>query len=136
MLLRQALEAATVSVEFSAISVAVKSIHENDPFFEFHFTPPSLDPRGVTEVDRQSVYRLASISKLFPILAAIQTEGISLEDPITKYVPELRKLREQQPVQNKLTVPEWDDITLGDLASHMGGIPADSELTTSRGDRR
>ena len=61
------------------------------------------------------------------MLAALKFRGVSMEDPVTKYLPQLRKLKEQQAVVNDITTVDWDKITLQALASHMGGIPSDCE---------
>ncbi|KLU82226.1 beta-lactamase [Magnaporthiopsis poae ATCC 64411] len=109
----------------TAVSVAVKSIHESSPLFELHHTPSTLDPRGVKKVDANSVYRLGSISKIFPVLALLKLDGVSLDDKVTKYLPELRTLGDQASVRNVVSQVEWDEITLGALASHLSGVGAD-----------
>jgi CubicO group peptidase (beta-lactamase class C family) len=121
--LREALRNITASFNSSAVSFAVQSIHEAEPFLEYHYTPPEFG-NGVKAVDSNSVYRLASTSKLFPVLAVLKTEGMYLDDPITKYLPELRDLNKQSREQNELWTVDWDDITLGALSSHLG-TPSD-----------
>ncbi|KAL8381980.1 hypothetical protein RB595_005982 [Gaeumannomyces hyphopodioides] len=113
------------SLNRTAVSVAVKSIHECSPLFELHHTPPTLDPRGVQKVDANSVYRLGSISKIFPVLALLKLDGVSLDDKVTKYLPELRALGDQATVEDAVSQVEWDEVTLGALASHLSGIAAD-----------
>lgn len=116
----------------TAVSVAVKSIHDSSPLFELHHTPPTLDPRGVKKVDGNSVYRLGSISKIFPVLALLKLDGVGLDDKVTKYLPELRALGDQATVRDAVSQVEWDEITLGALASHLGGIGADCESPLAR----
>lgn len=115
----------------SAVSVAVKSIHEDKPLLHFHYTPPALDKKGTQKVDAKSIYRLGSISKIFPVLAVLKLDGVSLDDKVTKYLPELRKLADQQTVKDALTVVDWDEITLGALAAHLAGIGRDFALDYS-----
>ncbi|KAK0721700.1 beta-lactamase/transpeptidase-like protein, partial [Lasiosphaeria miniovina] len=94
---------------------------------EYHHTPAEAfrDPRGAQRVDSDTVFRLASMSKLFPVLAFLRLSGVSFEDPITKYVPELRKLDHEARAQTPVWTVDWESVTVGALASHLGGIAAD-----------
>lgn len=121
----------TAGFEGTAVSLTIKSIHEDAPLLDLHHTPSKADNRSVSEVDAQTLYRVASISKLFPVLAALQVAGINMDDPVTKYVPELRDLQDEQESVNDLTTISWDDITVGGLASHMGGFASDSRWCLS-----
>ncbi|RKL13042.1 hypothetical protein BFJ68_g7425 [Fusarium oxysporum] len=109
----------------SAVSVGVASIYEDKPLLDFHHTPENLDPRGVSKIDADSVYRIGSISKAYTTLAALKLKRVGMHDPVTKYVPELRKLNKQQSENNAITTVDWDKVSLQALASHMGGMPAD-----------
>lgn len=123
--LQSFLETTTSKLNVSSVSVAIKSIHEDKKLLDFHSTPPTLDSRGVKTVDGKSIYRVGSISKIFPVLAVLKLDGVSLDDKITKYLPELRGLVNQQPVRDSLTEVEWDEITLGALGAHISGISTD-----------
>lgn len=125
---------ANVTAEFegTAVSLTVSSIHEDDPLIDLHHTPPKADDRGVSEVDAQTVYRVASISKVFTVLVALQSADIDMDDPVTKYVPELRELRDQQDEVNELTAIAWDDITVGSLADYMSGFGSESKWSEGR----
>lgn len=123
--LRATLESLTANFTKSALSFGVTSIHESEPLLDFHHTPAQLDPRGVQTVTSDSVYRIASASKVFPVLATLMLNGVSFDDPITKYLPRLREIKNTVPVQNAITVVDWDEITLGSLAAHLAGLPAD-----------
>jgi hypothetical protein len=113
----------TASLDSTAISIAVKSIHENHPLLELHHTPPVLDPHGVSTVDSDTIYRIGSVSKLFAVLAVLTENKIKWEDPVTKYVPELLQLNPKS--ASSITAVDWKHVTVGALASHMGGIGAD-----------
>ena len=72
-------------------------------------------------VDTNSVFRIASMSKSFAAAAILQLRDagrLSLEDPVEKYVPELRSLRP----------PTGDSpkITIRHLLSHSEGFPEDN----------
>ena len=117
----------TAGFDGTAVSLTVKSIYEDEPLLDLHHTPTKADNRSVSGVNAQTMYRIASISKLFPALAALQVAEIYMDDPVTKYLPELRDLASQQESVNELTTIAWDDITVGSLVSHMGGFGSDSK---------
>ncbi len=50
----------------TALAIGIKSIHEEGKLFEYVYTPPEefRDPRGVQEVDSDTVFRIASASKV------------------------------------------------------------------------
>jgi CubicO group peptidase (beta-lactamase class C family) len=128
--LRDILNQMTASYNASAVAIGVKSIHEPNLLFEYAYTPPNKDKRSAQNVDSDTVFRLGSLTKVFPVLALLMLKdrGVSLDDPITKYVPELRELKRQARADSPVWTVEWDDVTLGALASHMAGIPSDCKL--------
>ncbi|KAI0854779.1 beta-lactamase/transpeptidase-like protein [Xylaria cubensis] len=110
----------------TGVSVEVQSIHEMSPMLELHYTPPVSDNTSTTNVGPETIYRIGSISKIFAVLSVLTQGTIKLDDQITKYVPELLQLRsEAVPVANDITAVNWDQVTVGSLASHMSGIGAD-----------
>jgi hypothetical protein len=88
---------------------------------------PSFDSPGVTTVDRDSVYRLGSVTKVYTVFSFLAQDGDRhFNDPITKYVPELAAISEaQRQSTDPLTVVDWEDVTIGALASQMAGIVRD-----------
>ncbi|CVK91435.1 uncharacterized protein FMAN_09542 [Fusarium mangiferae] len=74
----------------SALSIGVKSLHEDDPLFTYQWTPPNPG-EGTDKVDEDTVFRIASGSKLFTALAAHISDKIDLEASVLKYLPELNK---------------------------------------------
>ncbi|RTE83749.1 hypothetical protein BHE90_001776 [Fusarium euwallaceae] len=123
--LTEGLKALTGSFNSTAMSIGMVSLHEDEPILDIHHTPANLDARGVKEVDVDTVYRIGSVSKAFTVLAALKLSDVSMDDAVTKYLPQLRELGKQQDEQNNITVVDWDRVSLQALASHMGGIPAD-----------
>ncbi|KAH7267759.1 beta-lactamase/transpeptidase-like protein [Fusarium redolens] len=109
----------------NVISIAIKSTYEDDYLLEFASTPPKVDLRGVDKVDSDTVFRLASLSKVFPVLALLKLHKVDFDDVVTKYVPELRALKKEARKQDAVWAVDWDQVTIGALASHIGGIPAD-----------
>ncbi|KAI0430797.1 beta-lactamase/transpeptidase-like protein [Xylaria sp. FL1042] len=116
----------TAAYNTTGVSIAIQSIHEKTPMLELHHTPPIHDNTSTTNVNSETIYRVGSISKMFAVLSILTQGKIKLEDPITKYVPELLQLRnEAVPVANDVTAVNWDQVTVGSLTAHMGGIGTD-----------
>ncbi len=76
------------------------------------------DVEKKTKINGDTVFRLASISKLFTTIAIMQfwEKGkFKLEDPVTKYLPEnYRRLIKKK--------KSWEDITFRHLFTHRSGI--------------
>ena len=70
-------------------------------------------------VDRSTIYHWASITKTFTAIGIMQLRDrglIILDDPITKYVPELREVHNEY--------GSMDNITIRHLMSHSAGFRA------------
>lgn len=70
--------------------------------------------------DGQSVYRIASMSKSFASVAILQLRDagkLKLDDPVWKYIPELKGQRYS---------PDSPDITVRHLLTHAAGFPEDN----------
>jgi CubicO group peptidase (beta-lactamase class C family) len=80
---------------------------------------------GVNRVDGDSIYRMASVSKLFTVFAGLlELDSKDWERPLTDIFPEMAdfvrgKSGDLQPVYDT----QWDKITLSAIAGQMGGIP-------------
>ena len=109
----------------SGVSVGVKSTHEDNLLFNYHFTPPVLSGIGTDTIDEKTIYRVGSLSKLFPALVVLQ-ESINLDDSVLKYVPDLQNVTESP----EGSIP-WEDVTIGSLLSHLSGLATDSKCTFS-----
>jgi hypothetical protein len=94
---KKRLDEITARLNHSSIVVGVKSIHESKMLLRYTFTPPELDRSGVTKVDENTIFRLVSVSKVFPVLAILKLKdrGVDLHEPVTKYLPEIRDLNKQ-----------------------------------------
>jgi CubicO group peptidase (beta-lactamase class C family) len=82
------------------------------PLWEYHHTA-SGNVNSTKNVDGDTQFMIASITKAFTDLALLKA-GLNLDDPITKYLPELAS--STSPIK-------WKDITLRALGNHMAGIP-------------
>ncbi|KAF7561625.1 hypothetical protein G7046_g2511 [Stylonectria norvegica] len=117
--LKEGLDAETSSFKSSALSIAVKSIHEDGYLFNYHFTPPNAGS-GASSVDDHTIYRIASGTKLFTVLASLQSKSINMEDSVLKYLPDLGKSTSD----NDNTSIQWEDVTVASLAGHLSGLVA------------
>ncbi|KAF9771857.1 hypothetical protein IL306_010474 [Fusarium sp. DS 682] len=122
------LKGQTGGFNVSGVSVGVQSIYENEPFLDFHYSPPTMNLKmGAKNINASTVYRLGSISKVFTVLAALRLgeDGVlSMNDPITRWIPELSSHYSKGP-RDELDVTHWDDITVGDAAAHLSGLGGD-----------
>jgi hypothetical protein len=108
-----------------SIQVFAKSL--DTPLYQYHYTAPlfSNGSIGTKNVDGDTVFRIGSITKLFAVFGLLIERGdANFNDPVTKYVPELRDAPNTGPINSV----QWKDVTLGALASHMSGIGRDCEL--------
>lgn len=117
-----------VQANETAWAVAVFSTADEEPLYERYFTP-DYDV-GVEEVNRESVFRIASVSKVFSVWSFLMEVGDErFNDPITRYVPELGVVGGPSDgvLYDDIDHVRWDEVTLGQLASHLAGIPRDRE---------
>lgn len=109
-------------------SVEVFSGSEDAPLLSHHHTAKNLaelNSTGVAAVDSRTVYRLGSLTKVYTMLTFLAEAGDSRwNDPITKYVPELAELQAKS-TKNAVFEVDWDEITIGALASQISGIARD-----------
>lgn len=88
-----------VSPNTTSFSITLFSTNQgtasSEPFlYEYHYTAPSLksSTTGVNSVDANSVYRIGGLTEVFTIWSILIEVGDGVwNDPVTKYVPELRK---------------------------------------------
>lgn len=118
----------TLNASATSFSLDIFSLHEEDGLFTYHYDAPGLanSTDGVKKIDSNSIYRLGSISKLLTAYTFLASVGdLSFNEPITKYIPELAAYAAQHaPSDDAIDFMDWDSITIGALASHLGGIPS------------
>ncbi|KAI1841831.1 hypothetical protein JX265_009440 [Neoarthrinium moseri] len=73
----------------------------------------------------KTISRIGSVSKLFTVYAIIAKAGIDVfSHPVTRYIPELARNSSGDSLEHI----NWDDITVGALASHQAGSGGPTEL--------
>jgi CubicO group peptidase (beta-lactamase class C family) len=95
----------------TSFSVTVTSPEQS--LFEFHHMADTVSEDGAQRVDGNTVYRIASVTKVFTTLSAVLQVGLDFDDYAWKHVPELEDL------------DDYKEITVRMLASHMSGIVRD-----------
>lgn len=124
----QLLTSGVFPLDGNAFSIEFWSVADNGPLFTYHWTAPDLqnNTEGVTSVDSDTVYRVASITKVFTVYTFLVNAGIQVwNDPITQYVPELAQAAKSTEDDSDVDVIRWDDVTIGSLASHLAGVSRD-----------
>lgn len=119
----------SVNQSLAALSLQIFDANHASPLFSFSSTSHSIDTTlGVAEVDEDTVFRMASVSKLWTVLLILIEKGLApFSDPITKYIPELRPeairmSRNATEIEDKIDFISWDEVTVGELASQLTGI--------------
>jgi CubicO group peptidase (beta-lactamase class C family) len=110
----------------TAWAVALFSAKENKTLYEQYYTP-SVNV-SVREVNIDSIFRLASMTKVFTVWTFLAMLGDGrFNDPITKYIPELSvQCRDDVDyLYNDIDHVRWEDVTVGELASQSSGITRD-----------
>ncbi|KAM3465449.1 hypothetical protein NHJ6243_001725 [Beauveria neobassiana] len=111
----------------TALSVQVLSIDDDDDgarIVDYHHSPGNLNVSAgsAARVDADTVYRIGSISKLFTAYALLVNQGRKWWDkPVSEILPELGEQREER---GDGAQTRWGEVTVGALASQMGGVSA------------
>lgn len=96
------------------------------------YTAPILEnaTEGTTNVTKDSIFRIGSGSKLITVYLFLLEAGPKWwNHPITEFIPRLADAAKAcSATQDPIDCLDWDDVTLGALASHMAGVPRDCEL--------
>ncbi|CAK7212745.1 hypothetical protein SCUCBS95973_001567 [Sporothrix curviconia] len=125
----------TYTSNTTAFAVEVFSVTANESLFTFNYDPPGLVDAhtiGVNTIAMDTVFRLGSVSKLWTTYIFLVAAGDrSWNDPITKYVPELAQLAASLSDQGAVDHVEWESVTVGSLASQLGGIARDAAFSPS-----
>jgi len=104
--------------EFASTSFSVEITSSKETLWSRYHTARERNASrpDIPEVNGDALFRIASISKTFTVLGILfqhEAGNLSLDDPVDKYIKELR---ESDPIP-------WKDITLRSLASQLSGIP-------------
>ncbi|KAJ5086370.1 alkaline D-peptidase [Penicillium alfredii] len=121
-------EETAVLLKHTTFSAGMFSLHDRGAqSLQYHHTAASSlnGSVGVKKVDADSIYRIASVSKLFTVYAGmIELDEKDWDRPLTDIFPPFKQFVEKaakgfDPVHDV----QWDKITVGDIAAHIGGLP-------------
>ncbi|WAO85841.1 Beta-lactamase domain-containing protein [Fusarium falciforme] len=95
--------------------------------FQLHHNSPTTKGAkyGTKKVDGDTIYGIASITKLFTVYSALMNlDPTDWERPLTYFFPQLADTA-QEPKDNPAEHIQWDKITPLALANQISGVPRD-----------
>lgn len=121
-----------LGLENVTFSIGLFSLNDPDVSdLQFHYTSPevSQSPNGTNEVDGDTIYLLASITKVFTVLTGmLQLNDTDWDLRVTDLFPEIAELARKTSEDNPVDTFNWDSITLNTLSSQISGIPTNPLL--------
>lgn len=118
----------------TSFSLALFSTNKGDAadkpfFFDYHYTAPSM--KSASDVDENSIYRIGGLTKVFTVWSILIEAGDRIwNDPVTEYVPELAHAAKWLDAKkDPVSYVSWEDVTIGQLASHMAGIARECKFS-------
>ncbi|PIA92030.1 hypothetical protein CB0940_09539 [Cercospora beticola] len=139
-LINQALQNASFFSEYAmsgplsngTFSLSIFSTAQPDTLLhEFHYTSSEVanSQEGLHTVDANSIYRIGSVSKLLTVYTFLIHEGFTRDgESVARYIPELAEIAKGDLMSDNGRLVNWTDVTVGDLASQLGGITRDLGL--------
>jgi CubicO group peptidase (beta-lactamase class C family) len=110
-------ESGTLNRTHASFTIDVYSTATNASIYSY-----THDASGLSEyltagvLNEGTIFRIGSVSKLYTVYAIIAHSGIEVFDhPVTQYLPELAGNTQSDGIVR-------ENITVGSLASHQGGI--------------
>ncbi|KAJ5089365.1 alkaline D-peptidase [Penicillium argentinense] len=121
-------DVASALLKNTTFSMGMFSLHDEDAqSLQYHHTALSNlnGTYGTKKVDSDTIYRIASISKLITTYAGmVELHEKDWNTPLTDIYPALKEFVKKTAVDfDAVQDIEWDKIAVGDIASHIGGIP-------------
>ncbi|KAI1340027.1 beta-lactamase/transpeptidase-like protein [Xylariaceae sp. FL0016] len=111
------------------VTFSIGAFSINDPAvagcFQYHHASPDVvnSTLGVNKVDGDSIYRIASLTKVVTVYAGLlQLKPEDWSTPLSEIFPEIASLPQDDP----LVYVQWDHLTPLALASQISGIPRDA----------
>ncbi|KAK0612115.1 beta-lactamase/transpeptidase-like protein [Immersiella caudata] len=123
--LTDALTNGKISGASTSFAIQIYSGSSKTPIHTSYHTPTASNGTRTTTVGGDTVFRAHSISKLITVYTILSKLGDKYwDEPLSKYLPEFSHLQGGNPAYDA----NWDEITLGSLASLMSGIGRDYAL--------
>lgn len=120
----------------TSFTLQIFNAKDQSPLFEFYHTSPAVQDykEGVKHIDENTVFRIGSGSKLITVLLLLIEKGDAVfNEPVANHIPEIREavagMRVNTTKQdNAIDFLRWGEVTVGELCSHMSGLPRDCEF--------
>ncbi|KAI0855115.1 beta-lactamase/transpeptidase-like protein [Xylaria cubensis] len=112
----------------TTFSIGMFDTTDDELLYEFHHTDPTVATSeiGTNEVDADSIYRIASITKILTVYQWLIADGDrKFNSPVSDFIPQLLQYENGQ---DDYPAPRWDEITVNDLAMFLSGIGRDYGL--------
>jgi CubicO group peptidase (beta-lactamase class C family) len=125
--LADAIASGKITGSTTSYAIQVYSGSSKKPIYASYHSPTVIsNGTRATTVGPDTVFRAHSISKLITVYTILTKLGDKYwDEPVAKYVPEFSHLSGGNPAYDA----DWEEITLGSLASLMSGIGRDCETT-------
>ncbi|CEF79704.1 hypothetical protein FGSG_04656 [Fusarium graminearum PH-1] len=107
----------------------LQAFSTSNTLFQYGYVPSSMKDFLTSEaINEDTVFRIGSVSKLFTVYTLLAEVGMKyMNDPVTKWIPELALAAKKNKGDVTRSV-QWDEITIGELAGQLAGIPRDFGL--------
>jgi len=105
------------NASLTSFSVAITSL--DTKFYEYYHTASLRNSSGVQAVNENTVYRVASNTKVFMTLAMLLSAASQIDEPISTFIPELQG------------DSRYDEVTMRFLASYLAGVPRDGKTSST-----
>ncbi|ERF76331.1 hypothetical protein EPUS_04189 [Endocarpon pusillum Z07020] len=116
------------AIQNVTFSLGMFSIHDSaaTEILQFHHTSAEVAnaPNGTNQVDGDTIYRIASVSKLFTVYAGLLgLDSTDWDRPLTEFFPQLMETSNNN--NNIVGHVQWDLVTPRALAAQIAGVPRD-----------
>ncbi|PKK48887.1 hypothetical protein CI102_5453 [Trichoderma harzianum] len=117
-------------------SLGLFSLH--DPAatkLQYHYTAPEIAsaPNGTHKVDANTIYRVASVTKVLTVLTGLlELNDSDWNRPLTEILSPLKEFaKKKNGERDPVYTVEWDKVTPNALAAQIAGVPRDGFPDTS-----
>ncbi|KEF52271.1 uncharacterized protein A1O9_11511 [Exophiala aquamarina CBS 119918] len=120
---------AFAGVENVTFSLGLFSLHDPTASkLQYHYASPETvnAVNGTNEVDGDSIYRMASVTKLITVFAGmLEMSEAQWNTPLSEVFPELGEFaRANEGKADPIATIRWDEVTAWSLANQQSGFPA------------
>ncbi|KAH7311051.1 beta-lactamase family protein [Rhexocercosporidium sp. MPI-PUGE-AT-0058] len=118
----------SIGLEDLSFSIGMFSIHDlaAQTLQYHHISADAKAGPGTSEVTGDSIYRVASVSKLFTVFASLLSfDNDKWDQSILNFIPGISNFTLNSTQSSSVVQTKWKEVTLRALASQIAGIPRD-----------